>query len=48
MLVWTTRIAARYEGEESADEFGRRNAVEGEMLVRLPPERVVAIDFVDD
>ncbi len=47
MRVWATRIAARYEGEENAESFGRRNAVEGEMLVRLRPERVVAIDFVD-
>jgi PPOX class probable F420-dependent enzyme len=48
MLGWATKIAARYEGEESAEEFGRRNAVEGELLVRLRPERIVAIDYVDD
>jgi PPOX class probable F420-dependent enzyme len=48
MLGWATRIAARYEGEENAEEFGRRNAVEGELLVRLRPERIVAVDYVDD
>lgn len=48
MLVWTTRIAARYEGEEAATDFGRRNAVEGELLVRLRPANVVALDMVDD
>jgi hypothetical protein len=29
-------------GEERADEYGRRNAVPGELLVRLKPERVIA------
>jgi PPOX class probable F420-dependent enzyme len=47
MLLWATRIAARYEGSERAEEFGRRNAVAGELLVRLRPSRVVAIDYVD-
>jgi PPOX class probable F420-dependent enzyme len=47
MLEWATQIAARYEGEENAEEFGRRNAVEGELLVRLRPERTIAIDYVD-
>jgi PPOX class probable F420-dependent enzyme len=44
LLVWTTKIGARYMGADRADEFGRRNAVEGEMLVRLTPHRVVALD----
>jgi PPOX class probable F420-dependent enzyme len=44
MRVWTTKIGARYMGEDRAEEFGRRNAVEGELLVRLTPDRVVAID----
>jgi PPOX class probable F420-dependent enzyme len=48
MLVWATRIAARYEGEENAERYGARNAVEGEMLVRLRPSNFVAFDFVDD
>jgi PPOX class probable F420-dependent enzyme len=47
MLSWATRIAARYEGADRADEFGRRNAVAGELLVRLRPSRVVAVDYVD-
>ncbi|AHY45877.1 PPOX class probable F420-dependent enzyme [Rubrobacter radiotolerans] len=34
-LQWSTRIAARYVGEERAEEFGRRNAVPGELLVRV-------------
>ena len=31
------KIGARYMGEDRAEEFGRRNAVEGELLVRLTP-----------
>jgi PPOX class probable F420-dependent enzyme len=42
MLPWTTRMGARYMGQERADEFGRRNAVPGELLVRLRPDHVVA------
>jgi len=48
MLVWATRIGARYMGAERADEFGRRNAVPGELLVRLTPTRVVAKAGVAD
>jgi PPOX class probable F420-dependent enzyme len=48
MLPWATRIAARYMGAEQADAFGRRNAVEGELLLRLKPERVVATKGVAD
>jgi PPOX class probable F420-dependent enzyme len=40
-LKWATRIAARYVGEDRAEEFGRRNAVPGELLVRLTPTKVV-------
>ena len=42
MLPWSTRIGARYMGAEQAEAFGRRNAVPGELLVRLRPTRVVA------
>ncbi len=42
MLHWATRIGGRYMGEERAEAFGRRNAVVGELLVRVAPERVVA------
>jgi hypothetical protein len=39
---FATEIGARYMGAERADEFGRRNAVPGELLVRVAPERVIA------
>ena len=42
MLVWATRIGGRYMGAERAEEFGRRNAVAGELLVRLTPTHVIA------
>jgi PPOX class probable F420-dependent enzyme len=37
LFNWATRIAARYMGEDKAEAFGRRNAVPGEMLVRVTP-----------
>ena len=42
LLVWATRIGGRYMGAANADAFGRRNAVPGELLVRLRPDHVVA------
>lgn len=42
MLPLSTAIGARYMGEDRADEFGRRNAVSGELLVRLTPSRVIS------
>jgi PPOX class probable F420-dependent enzyme len=44
MLPWATAIAARYLGAELAEEFGRRNAAPGEVLVRLTPGKIVAFD----
>jgi hypothetical protein len=43
MLAYATRIGGRYMGEDRAEEFGRRNAVEGELLVRLRAEHVYAL-----
>lgn len=48
MLPWSTRIAARYMGAELAETYGRRNAVAGEMLVRLRPTKVVALKAISD
>jgi PPOX class probable F420-dependent enzyme len=42
LLRVATAIAGRYIGADRAGEFGRRNAVPGELLVRLRPERVIA------
>jgi PPOX class probable F420-dependent enzyme len=39
---WAARIGGRYMGADRADEYGARNAVPGELLVRVTPTRVVA------
>jgi PPOX class probable F420-dependent enzyme len=39
---WTTRIAARYVPPDRVEVFGARNAVAGELLVRLRPDHLVA------
>ena len=39
---WATAIGARYMGDERAAEFGERNAVDGELLVRLHADHVLA------
>jgi PPOX class probable F420-dependent enzyme len=37
-----TAIAARYMGPERAEEFGKRNGVPGELVVRVRPTKVRA------
>ena len=39
---WATTIAGRYMGEERAAAYGARNAVPGELLVRVTPTKVIA------
>jgi PPOX class probable F420-dependent enzyme len=43
MLPLSIAIARRYVGEQRADEIGRRNAVPGELLVRISPSKIIAI-----
>jgi PPOX class probable F420-dependent enzyme len=40
VLDFATRTGARYMGADRADEFGRRNAVPGELVVRVRPTKV--------
>ncbi|RFU83969.1 PPOX class F420-dependent oxidoreductase [Streptomyces triticagri] len=40
---WAARIGARYMGEDRAEEFGERNGVPGELLVRVRIAKVVAL-----
>ncbi|HEY1920499.1 MAG TPA: PPOX class F420-dependent oxidoreductase [Streptosporangiaceae bacterium] len=42
LLATATAIAARYMGAEQAEEFGRRNAVPGELVVRVRPVKVIS------
>jgi PPOX class probable F420-dependent enzyme len=44
MLPLSIAIAKRYVPAEQAEDYGRRNAVEGELLIRLHPDKIVAID----
>jgi PPOX class probable F420-dependent enzyme len=39
---WATKIAGRYMGAELAEQYGERNGVPGELLVRINPTKVVA------
>jgi PPOX class probable F420-dependent enzyme len=39
---WAGRIGGRYMGADRADEYGERNGVAGELLVRLTPHHVVS------
>jgi PPOX class probable F420-dependent enzyme len=48
MRHWATRIGARYMGQEAAEGFGARNAVPGEVLVRVRIEKVVALSGMTD
>jgi PPOX class probable F420-dependent enzyme len=45
---WATRIGGRYMGADRAEEFGARNGVPGELLVRVTPDHVVAEHDVAD
>ena len=39
-----TKIGGRYMGADRAEEFGARNGVPGELVVRLTPTKVTALD----
>ena len=41
VLDIATRTGARYMGADRANEFGRRNAVPGEVVVRVQPTKVI-------
>jgi PPOX class probable F420-dependent enzyme len=42
MRHWATLIANRYMGADRAAAYGERNAVPGELLVRVHPTKIVA------
>ncbi len=41
-----TQIGERYMGADRAEEFGQRNGVPGERIVRLTPTKITALDDV--
>jgi PPOX class probable F420-dependent enzyme len=48
LAYWATRIAGRYMGAELGETYGKRNAVEGELLVRVTPTKIVARKGIAD
>jgi PPOX class probable F420-dependent enzyme len=43
ILDIATRTGARYMGADRAQEFGRRNGVPGELVVRIRPSKVLKV-----
>ena len=41
LLKFTTRIAERYMGKELPLKYGKRNAVEGELLIKIIPTKII-------
>ena len=41
LLAWTTKVAERYMGKNLSDEYGKRNAVEGELLIKVIPTKTI-------
>jgi PPOX class probable F420-dependent enzyme len=48
LLHWSTVIGGRYMGSDQAQAFGARNAVPGELVVRLRPTHIVASAGITD
>ncbi len=48
LLEWTTRIASRYVPEHLVSQYGRRNAVKGEVLVRVKVTNSFAYQGIAD
>ncbi|WP_433628362.1 PPOX class F420-dependent oxidoreductase [Nocardia sp. CA-120079] len=42
LLRTATEIGGRYMGADRAEEFGKRNGVPGELVVRVHPSKVIA------
>jgi PPOX class probable F420-dependent enzyme len=45
---WATRIGGRYMGADRAEEYGQRNAVPSELLVRVTPQKILAHKNIAD
>lgn len=48
LLDWAIQIAGRYMGSERAEEYGKRNGVPGELLIRVAPRKVIFAKNVAD
>ena len=40
-IKWARIIAARYMGNDKAEEYGKRNSSEGELLSKIKPTKVI-------
>jgi PPOX class probable F420-dependent enzyme len=45
---WAAILGGRYMGQDRAEEYGRRNGVPGELLIRVRPTDIVAVADVAD
>ncbi|MEU0245395.1 hypothetical protein ABZ192_13880 [Streptomyces sp. NPDC006235] len=48
LLDVATRAGARHMGADQAEDFGKRNAVPGELVVRLRPAKVITYGGISD
>jgi len=48
MLHWATETCRRYVGDDLAEQYGRRNAVPEERLVRVNPTRMTGATGIAD
>jgi PPOX class probable F420-dependent enzyme len=48
LLHWATLIGGRYMGEEKAEAFGKRNAVPGELLLRVKATKIMGRDKMSE
>jgi hypothetical protein len=48
LLAWATRLGGRYMGADRAEEYGKRNGVPGELVMRLTPTRILAEAAIAD
>jgi len=42
LLKWNTILGGRYMGEKLAETYGKRNTVEGSMLVEVTPTKMIS------
>jgi PPOX class probable F420-dependent enzyme len=41
LFKWAKIIAGRYMGKDKAEEYGKRNSSEGELLIKIKPTEVI-------
>jgi PPOX class probable F420-dependent enzyme len=46
--LWAGRIGGRYMGADRAEEYGARNGVPGELLIRVTPTKIIAARDIAD